>query len=349
MQLFHLRQVPWLDSQLLYHAEPRAGVEGLNILAPREPYVCIGYHQDLEQEVDLQWCRQRAIPVFRREVGGGAVYLDGKQIFFQLVLHRENPLALGDKETFYRRLLEPVARAYADLGVPARYRPVNDIVTSDGRKISGTGVAEIGDYLVLVGNLIADFDYTTMSRVLRVPDEKYRDKVFKSIQENLTTLQRETGRSFGWDEMAGALIRRFEEVLGPLVPTELPHAVRREADSLSSRFLGEEWLFNRRKRNFSERDVKIAGGVNVLQRVHKAPGGLLRALAELKDGRLHGVSLSGDFFCYPSDAISTLESMLEGTALSEVKGILKGFCERADTPGVTISDWLTVLGAEGSS
>ncbi len=345
MHLFHLRHVPWLDSQLLYHAEPRVGIEGLNILAPREPYVCIGYHQDLEQEVDLAWCRQQGIPVFRREVGGGAVYLDGRQMFFQLVLHRANTLALGDREAFYRRLLEPVARAYADLGVPARYRPVNDIVTSEGRKISGTGVAEIGDYLVLVGNLIADFDYQAMSRVLRVPDEKYRDKVFKSIQENLTTLQRETGRSPDWDEMAGALIRRFEEVLGPLQQAEVPPAVRREADALAPRFLSEEWLSKKGKRSLRGRDVKIASNVTVVQRAHKAPGGLLRVLAELRDGRLHGVSLSGDFFCYPSDAVGMLESMLEGARLEEAEGIVESFSEKADTPGVTVSDWLNVLGA----
>ena len=198
MKVFDLGRVPWLDSQLLYHAMPRVGVEGLVILAPAEPYVCIGRHQDPALEIDLEACRQRGIPVFRREVGGGAVYLDGAQVFFQLVLHRDSPAAAGDKEAFYRRLLEPVAAAYGDLGVPARYRPVNDVVTADGRKISGTGVAEIGDSVVLVGNIIDDFDYDTMVRVLRVPDEKFRDKVHKSMRENLTTLRRETGRSFRW-------------------------------------------------------------------------------------------------------------------------------------------------------
>jgi lipoate-protein ligase A len=363
MQLYHLRYVSWLDSQLIYHAQPRVGVEGLNILAPREPYVCIGCHQDLEQEVDAAYCRERGIPVFRREVGGGAVYLDGRQIFFQLVLHRDNPLAVGDKTTLYRRMLQPVADAYADLGVPARYRPVNDVVTETGRKISGTGAAEIGEYVVLVGNLIADFDYETMSRVLRVPDEKYRDKVYRSMRENLTTLQRETGRSLGWDEMAGPLIRRFEKLLGPLEPAPLPPSVRAEVDALAPRFLGEEWLqkkdINARgtarginvrgtaqgKKLRQVRDVKIAGGINVIQRVHKAPGGLLRAVVEIKDGRLAHVMLSGDFFCYPREAVGALEDMLEGTPVELVKEVIARFYDQrhVETPGVAISDWLAVL------
>jgi lipoate-protein ligase A len=71
-----------MESQLIYHAQPRAGVEGLNILAPSEPYVCLGYHQDLEQEIDEAFCREHNIPIFRRQVGGGAVYLDGNQVFY---------------------------------------------------------------------------------------------------------------------------------------------------------------------------------------------------------------------------------------------------------------------------
>jgi lipoate-protein ligase A len=346
MNLYHLGHVSWLDSQLIYHAQPRVGLEGLNILAPREPYVCIGYHQDLEQEVDLAYCQAQGIPVFRREVGGGAVYLDGRQIFFQLILHKRNALAQGAKASFYRRMLQPVADAYADLGVPARYRPINDVITAAGRKISGTGAAEIGDYVVLVGNLIADFDYETMSRVLRVPDEKFRDKVFQSVSENLTTLQRETGRTFTWDEMVTPLIRRFAQVLGPLEPATLPEAVLSEANALKSAFLGEQWLYKKGKRSFESRDVKIAGGVNVIQRVHKAPGGLLRALVEMKDDRLMHISLSGDFFCYPQDAITRLETTLQGKPLTQVEDLLAFFydAEHVETPGITIEDWLTVFG-----
>jgi lipoate-protein ligase A len=347
MRVFDLGRVPWLDSQLLYHAMPRVGVEGLVILAPAEPYVCIGRHQDPAQEIDLEACRQRGLPVFRREVGGGAVYLDGAQVFFQLVLHRDSPAAAGDKEAFYRRLLEPVAAAYGDLGVPARYRPVNDVVTIDGRKISGTGAAEIGDFVVLVGNLIEDFDYDTMARVLRVPDEKFRDKVHRSMRENLTTLRRETGRTFRWDEMAGAMIRRFGEVVGPLEPAALPAEVRAEAARLAPVLTGDEWFARAGRRTSAEREVRISGDVQVTQRVHKAPGGLVRAIIETKDDRIVRVSLSGDFFCYPGDALAGLEDSLAGTPVARLEPALAAFFAggRAVVPGVGISDWLAVLGA----
>lgn len=344
MQLYHLRHVPWIDSQLIYHAQARIGVEGINILAPAEPYVCIGYHQDLAQEVDVAYCHTQSIPVFRREVGGGAVFLDGEQIFYQIILHKNHPLVQGDKETFYRRMLEPVAQAYTDLGVQCRYRAVNDVITEQGRKISGTGAATIGEHVVLVGNLIADFDYETMARVLRVPDEKYRDKVFKSIQENLTTLKRETGKTFGWDEMVTPLLKRFERVLGPLQEAALPQTVYNEIERLKPQFQSEEWLYKKGRRH-PGRDVKIATGVNVIQHIHKAPGGLIRATVEVKDNRLSTVSLSGDFFCYPMDAIAQLEAALAGTSLDQIERALTDFYAQyeIETPGVGTSDWLKVL------
>ena len=346
MKLYHLRHVPWLDSQLLYHAMPRVGEEGVLILAPAEPYFCIGYHQDLGQEVDLEYCAEHQIPVFRREVGGGAVYLDGNQIFYQVVLHRDHPAAQGDKQAFYQRLLEPVAQCYNDLGVSARYRPVNDVVTAEGRKIAGTGAATIGEYAILVGNLIADFDYDTMVRVLKVPDEKFRGKVFQSMRENLTTLKRELGQMPTWDEMAAPLIQRFEAVLGPLQAAQIPQSVREQAAVLKPTFLSEEWLY-KKSRKRPGRAVKIATGVNVVQRLHKAPGGLIRATLEVQEDRLVDISLSGDFFCYPHDTVERIETALRGTPLSEAEHTLAAFYSQheVETPGVTVADWIKVLNA----
>lgn len=344
MKLFHLRHVDWLDSQLIYHAQPRVHVEGINILAPSSPYVCIGYHQNLEQEVDLEYCRKNGIPVFRREVGGGAVFLDGNQIFYQIVLHKENPLASGGKADFFERMLQPVADTYIELGIPAKFRPVNDVITVEGRKIAGTGAVEIGDYIILVGNLITDFDYQTMVNVLRVPDEKYRDKVFKSMTENLTTIKRELGRIPTWDEMVDPLLRNYERVLGTLELSDLPREVEEEVEKIKPEYLSDDWLFKKRRAS-ENRNVKIATEVNIIQRIYKAPGGLIRTVFELKDNVLSNISISGDFFSYPSAAINQLEELLEGVDLSDLNSRLIQFYEDPgiEIPGISIDDWKNAL------
>ena len=61
MELYNLGKVPWEDSQLLYHALAKLGRESLCLLSPATPYVCIGFHQDVAQEVDLEFCRANDI------------------------------------------------------------------------------------------------------------------------------------------------------------------------------------------------------------------------------------------------------------------------------------------------
>lgn len=344
MKLYRLETVPYQDSQLLYHALPRIGREGLILLSPATPYVSIGYFQDVEQEVDLEYCHDHGIPVVRREVGGGAVYLDGEQLFYQLVIHKDSPLVPKDKAAFYRKFLQAPIAAYRALGIPAEYKPVNDII-ANGRKISGNGVAEIGDFIVFVGNLIVDFDYETMVRALKVPDEKFRDKVYKTLQDNLSTIRRELGYAPPREELWDLLAEKFMEILGPLeVETTVDAEWRAEADRLAARILSDEWLF-RRGRSQIGREVTIRSGVQVWQKAYKAPGGLIRVIAEVQEGVIADISLSGDFFFYPAERLADLERALVGVRVEEVEqAIARFYAEHGvESPGVTPADFAAVL------
>ncbi len=347
MKLYNLGQVPWEESQLIYHALADLGREGLVLLSPASPYVCIGFHQNAEQEVELAFCRENGIPVFRREVGGGAVYLDGGQLFFQLVLRPDDARIPAAREGFYRKFLAPVVEIYRRAGVPAAYKPINDVIAGT-RKISGSGVGEIGGGVVFVGNVIVDFNYEMMARVLRVPDEKFRDKVHKTLVENLSTLRRELGAAGAavWSEerLTALMIEEFGRLLGPFETASVDPELRARMDALRPLMLSDAWLIQRRGRG-AGRDVRIRAGVHLIHRVHKARGGLLRADFELKEGRFSGVSISGDFFCYPPDAVRQIEAGLEGRPPTEVREAVRDLRVRREfeIPGVSEDDWAVLL------
>jgi lipoate---protein ligase len=307
----------------------------------------VGYHQDARHEVDMDYCRDRRIPVFRREVGGGAVFLDENQLFFQIVLRRDSALVPLKKETFYRKFLQPVIEVYRRIGIPAHYKSINDILAGT-RKISGTGAGEIGDCVVFVGNLIVDFDYKTMSRVLKVPDEKFRDRVQNTIEDNLSTIRRELGEeeSARWSEseLNALLAEEFEKMLGPLQPRDMDDALRSKMDELGSMMTTESWLL-RRGRPLNGRNMRIRSGVNLFHRIHKAPGGLIRADFEIRDNVYQAVGLSGDWFCYPREAGRALELKIVGVPVERLRSVLEAFYSdhRVETPGITIEDWITVL------
>jgi lipoate-protein ligase A len=347
MRLYSLGKVPWQDSQTIYHALAEMGQEALSLVSPATPYVCIGFHQDLEQEVDVEYCKAKGIPVFRRDLGGGAVYLDGGQLFFQLILRKDNPAVPKSKESFYRKFLQPIVRVYRRIGIPAEYKPVNDVIAA-ARKISGTGVGEIGDCIVFVGNLIVDFNYGEMSRVLKVPDEKFRDKVHKTLKDNLTTIRRELGeeRAQEWSEAAlnGLMAEEFQKLIGPMEPSEKDDRLSAKMQDLGIRMATDAWLCRKGKR-VPGRDVKIRAGLNLVQRAYKASGGLIRADFEVIDGGFGEIALSGDFFCFPQGAVRELEEFLKGKPTREVLKILTEFYAGrcVETPGITSDDWLKVL------
>lgn len=347
MKLHNLGRVPWLESQLIYHSLALLGREALVLVSPASPYVCIGFHQDVDQEVDLDFCRQHNIPVFRREVGGGAVFLDGNQLFFQLILRRDNPIAPKRIDVFYKKFLEPVITVHRRIGLEVEYKPVNDIVI-DHRKISGTGAGEIGDCIVFVGNLIVDFDYETMAKVLKIPDEKFRDKVRKTIEDNLSTLTRELGQETlsQWNEDAlnNMMAEEFQHLLGPMSPGVMDTELLQKMEDLEPEMTGDDWLYMRGKR-VPGRVVKVRAGVEVIHRMHKAVGGLMRADFTLEDGRLKDVSITGDFFCFPSDAVKRLSIKLDNCPMTSVPGTIAEFFkhETVDMPGVTHDDWMHIF------
>ncbi|MCY0886038.1 MAG: ligase [Firmicutes bacterium] len=182
MPIYLAGPVDWLTSQALYHALPVMGEEGVVLCWPTSPYVCIGRHQDLA-DVDPA----AGVPVVRRKVGGTLVYLDDRQIFYQVILR-----PAGRNRTpggWYRQALEPVVGYLREQGLDAELREPADILV-DGRKVSGNGGGYIGDMAVVVGNLLLDFPVDRMAEVRASPHPAFRSAFRDSMRRQLTTLRR---------------------------------------------------------------------------------------------------------------------------------------------------------------
>jgi lipoate-protein ligase A len=337
-----------LRSQAIYHgvayALTPATPDTVILVGPTDPYVCIGYHQELEKEVDVEYCRAHGLPLYRREVGGGAVYLDRGQVFTQWVFHRGAlPASLEERFALYVR---PLVETYQSLGIPATHRPVNDIHVQ-GKKIGGTGAAQMGEAEVVVGSLMFDFNFDLMARVLKVSSEKMRDKIAQSLNEYMTTMTRQLGRTPDYEPVKREYIRHVVEALGR--PAEYaeptPEELAVTAD-LEARLGSDEWLDQ--KGGLRQADgVKIHADVYVAEAACKAPGGLIRATARLREGRIDDLTLSGDFTLLPAFAVGALEQALRGTALdaaairARVAEFYRGL--PVQSPGVGVDDWVSAV------
>ena len=347
VRVIDLGLVPSLRSQTVYHAVARTlgpdSPDTIILVGPDDPYVCIGFHQDIDTEVDRDYCREHGLPVYKREVGGGAVYLDRGQVFAQWVFHPEHlPSDLPGQFDLYAR---PIVDTYRSLGIEAYLRPINDIHVS-GKKIGGTGAAQVGPARVLVGSLMLDFDKETMSKVLKVPSEKMRDKVFQGLNEYMTTMTEQLGAAPDRDDTVARYLAACADVLGvELVPGELTEEELAKAAELDETFASEDFLGI--KGPVSPVGVKIHEDVRVVEGAAKAPGGLVRVTARLHGSRVDDVTFTGDFTMLPADGVTAIEAALRGSSAEEadvVERVASVYREHGlESPGLEAADFARVL------
>ena len=345
MFVFDLGKLPGQQSMLIFHTLARMGIEALVIVSPKSPLVSIGYFQDAGQEVDLQYCKEAGIPFMRREVGGGATYLDENQIFYQLIWKKDNPKFPKAIHEIYPWFSDPPVETYRTFGIETEFRTVNDIITSSGRKIAGEGGGNIGDCMVFVGGILLDFDYKTMSKILKVPDEKFRDKVYKTMEENLTTMKRELEVPPPREEVVEVLKEKFERMAGKLTPASLTPEIMEKMRELERWMTSEKFLLKKTPK--IPTGVKIKEGVEVFYGLHKARGGLIRTAEEVSGGKIEEITISGDFTFYPKERLDGLEDSLEKVPLEEEKIIerVETFYgkEGVESPGVEFKDFATTI------
>jgi len=315
MLVFDLGKLPGQQSMLVFHALARRGIEALVMVSPQSPLVSIGYFQDADKEVDLRYCGQSGIPFMRREVGGGATYLDENQIFYQLIWRKDNPKFPKVIQDTFPWFSEAPVETYKAFGIEAEYRAINDIVTKSGRKIAGEGGGNIGECMVFVGGILLDFDYQAMSRILRVPDEKFRDKIYKTMEENLTTMKKELGTAPPREDVIRVLQDQFEKRVGRLQPAPLNSEILSAMRELEGWMTSDEFLYKKTPKN--PKGVKIREGVEVYYGLHKARGGLIRTVEEISDRKIRDIAISGDFMFHPKEELAGVEKSLEGVSLEE--------------------------------
>lgn len=249
-------------SQSLWHGIASAMRDGdpptLSFCRPSQPYVCLGFHRRLD-EVDLGTCRAEGMPVLRRQIGGGPVYLDSEQLFFQLTMPARS--APKRVDSLYRQLLEPAARAFRSLGLDARIDGPNDIAVGE-RKLSGTGAGQIGEGVTVVGNVMRRFPHERMARLLALPSEAMRSEVRRLMRRHVSSLVGEGLAGVDLGDARSALASTYSEAFGGRAEPASPAAREvAEIERWDRRLRDPSWLAGPDLPKRPGRQVKVRSGV----------------------------------------------------------------------------------------
>jgi len=135
------------------------------VWAQARTHLCLGQSQG-RAELDPGV----SVPVVRRPLGGGLVWVDESQYVFVVIAPKR--LAPGRPARWFAWALAPAVATYRQFGLPA-YLNEQDIWLH-GRKIAGSGAATIGECAVVASSFLLRFPAADFADSVASPSPDFR-------------------------------------------------------------------------------------------------------------------------------------------------------------------------------
>jgi lipoate-protein ligase A len=245
-----------LDEALLEAVSSGASLPVLRFYGWKPATVTLGYFQSLEDEIDKAACFRHGVDIVRRITGGGAVFHQA-EVTYSIILPVTHPLAGATILESYHILCAGITRGLSLLDIDSEFSGINDIIAmpgdaktgvhAEGRKISGNAQTRRHGCVLQHGTILLDSDIDLMFELLKVPNEKLKDKLIRDVKERVTSLNALLGRDVPFDEATDALTQGFREALSLDLRLSSPTETEEErATGLATgKFASDIWLHKR--------------------------------------------------------------------------------------------------------
>ncbi len=254
-----------------------------------KPTVIFGRNQVMENEVNLSYCREHGIEVYRRKSGGGCVYADMDNIMFSYIVS-ENSV-----KTVFTDYTSKIASMLQAIGINATSTGRNDIFIGD-RKVSGNAFYHIPGRSIVHGTMLYSTDIETMARALSPSPTKLESKGIESVRSHITTIRDHSHIS----------IEEFKNHAKQFMCDGIVELTTKDIEAieeLSKSYYTNEWIYGKNPR-FNHRMFKRIEGA-----------GEFYVEIAVNHGHIDSINLTGDFFQI-SDLDSQLLNYLKGAEYS---------------------------------
>ena len=163
-----------------------------------EPSVIFGRNQMIESEVNLAYCQEHHIQVYRRKSGGGCVYADSDNVMLSYISKGDNV------DLAFNRFIQMMLLVMRKMGVEAVGTRHNDILIGD-KKVSGTACYHIDGRNIVHSTMLYDTNMEHMLHAITPSQEKLQSKGIQSVHQRITLLKDHVNLSL---EEVKALIRQ---------------------------------------------------------------------------------------------------------------------------------------------
>lgn len=288
-----------------------------------EPTVIFGRNQQIDKEVNLEYCSQKGIRFYRRKSGGGCVYADMDNIMFSYIAPSTSV------QTTFQSYTHRIAEMLRTLGLDAEATGRNDILI-EGRKVSGNAFYHIPGRSIVHGTMLFSTNMENMLNAITPSKSKLESKKVKSVDSHITTISRHLP-TLDIEEFKAIAIRNITDNELTLSQEDI-----NKIKEIAEPYYTHRWIYGREaaNKNFS---------ISTSQRIEGA-GEFTLFLTLDGAERISDINLQGDFFV-TADVDSLLLTPLKGVSLNEkdLKKALKNTDPGSIIPGLQKSSLLSLI------
>ena len=146
------------------------------------PSVIFGRNQVVANEVNLDYCHEHNIKVYRRKSGGGCVYANHDNLMLSFITAGE------DVGFAFNRFINMVLLAFRKMGIEGTGTSHNDILIG-GHKVCGTACYHTGKRNIVHSTMLYDTNMEHMLNAITPGPEKLEAKGIQSVRQRITLLK----------------------------------------------------------------------------------------------------------------------------------------------------------------
>lgn len=198
-----------------------------------DPTVIFGRHQVMMNEVNVPYCQQHGVNMYRRKSGGGCVYSDRGNLMISYVSPSTH------SEQVFQHYLDMLASTLADMGYAATKTEHNDVLVGD-RKVSGNACYALPTGTIVHGTMLWDVDFNALQQAITPSQEKLAKHGVESVRQRVVNL-RQLSEGEGFPRSIDELQSRLAATLcSERVP--LPNDALTIVDEIEQTYLNPDFL-----------------------------------------------------------------------------------------------------------
>ena len=311
----------------------------------------VGWFDDVDSTLDLAECERLGIQVIRRPfAGGGTAFYDrGCAVMWGVMFPK--PGNHDDLDSEIARFQPIVVGALDRIGLgEVRFEGSADL-RSRGRKLGGISAGDFGRVISVGGFLnIRPPDLDLYLRVVRVPDDKFKDKLVKDMREYVCTAEEVAGKPVTYEQFRDALLGAADEAGTALERRELTNVEEAALKKISNRIATDDSV--RRVSSERFRAEHETAGRRVGFGNHKGRKLCRAGVALDEGGSVVAAMMAGDMHVAPPDTLDRVAAELSGADASddaEIRSRIATVLDGADvhqadtTTGITTDDLLAAV------